>query len=283
MAELTPFAKHALAGLGLGVLSFIFLIGSQFGILSVIIAVTPVIWFFYKKSVIVKELEENYRIFLDDLKDLLQAGVNITEALEVEARSDYGALNIYVRRIAAQVKIGVPFEKAMNNTFGTIDSPTIRRIVLVISQTLRAGGNFMKVFTTSTAYVEKIERLQNERKARTFSVISNAYMMFIVFVLIVLGIQVFFAPLLENQPSIDLEGMGATSSLDASGSPLTGDKPKVDFSAHFFNLLLVQAIFTGPIIGKISENSVIAGLRHSVILLAVSVSLYIGATSLFGV
>jgi flagellar protein FlaJ len=273
------YLKFALLGVVASTVLFFLLAGTSLIIVPIIAFAGPLVLAYYLKNRAIKGLEDNFRVLLDDLRDLLQAGVNISDALQITARNDYGPLSVYVKRLAAKVKLGIPFEKAMQITFEEVRSQLIRKIITVINQTLRTGGNFMKVFTTSANYVEKIERLKNQRKSRTMSTLFNAYMMFYVFVMIIIAIQVYFVPLIANQPAINAASLlsGDISSMQADAP---ANKPKLDFSAHFLNLLIVQSIFAGPMIGKISENSLIAGLKHCLILLSTSVTAYLLATSM---
>lgn len=268
------YLKFALIGAGAFLVLFFLLAGTGLIIVPIIAFAGPLVLAYYLKNRAIKGLEDNFRVLLDDLRDLLQAGVNISDALQITARNDYGPLSVYVKRLAAKVKLGIPFEKAMQITFADVRSALIRKIITVINQTLRTGGNFMKVFTTSANYVEKIERLKNQRKSRTMSTLFNAYMMFYVFVMIIIAIQIYFVPLIENQPAINAASLlsGDISSMQASSPE---NKPKMDFSAHFLRLLIVQSIFAGPMIGKISENSLVAGLKHCLILLSTSVTAYL--------
>ncbi len=273
------YGKFALVGIAAGSISFMLFEGSNLMILSIVLFGGPLFFAYYMKNKVIKGMEDNFRILLDDLRDMLQAGVNISDALQIVARNDYGPLSVYVKRLAAKVKLGIPFEKAMQLTFGEIHSTLIRKIITVINQTLRSGGNFMKVFTTSANYVEKIERLKKQRKSRTMSTIFNAYIMFFVFVIIIIAIKIYFIPMLEEQPSINA-GTLFSGNFTAAVTASHEQKKKPDFSAHFMNLLIVQSLFAGPMIGKISENSLVAGIKHSLILLSISITIYLAATSM---
>jgi len=272
------YGKFFLVGLVAGLVSFYFLAGSDMVILSALLFGGPLMTAYYLKNRAIKGMEDNFRVFLDDLRDLLQAGVNISDALSNISRNDYGPLTVYVGRLAAKVKLGIPFEKAMLATFGEIRSVLIRKIITVISQTLRSGGNFMKVFTTSAQYVEKIERLKKQRNSRTMSTLFNAYIMFYVFVLIIIAMQIYFIPMIQDTPSISADLLSGDLSAISQASEI--EKPKINFSTHFLNLLIVQGFFAGPMIGKISENSMVAGLKHSLILLITSITVYWLATTL---
>jgi len=64
---------------------------------------------------------------------------------------------------------------------------------------------------------------------------------------------------------------------DSAGSGM-GD---VNFNKYFLYLILVQGVFAGPVIGKISEGNAIAGIKHSIVLISVSVPIYVIVSILF--
>jgi len=216
----------------------------------------------------IRSLESNLFIFLDDLKDLLQGGMNIVTAMEVISDHDYGALNEYIKRITAQVKIGVAFDVAIVTVFSEVDSPLFNKVANVISETMKYGGNLMKIFKALSNYVKLIDEMGEERRAKTFSTVFSSYFMFFIFIAIILTIQIVFLPMLKANE------MGVSS----RGGPSIAD---INFNAYFLYLLIIQAGFAGPIIGKISEGNAIAGIKHSIILLVVSIPIYVLISAIF--
>lgn len=257
-------AKGAVGSLILGV----FLIRTKlmvFTIFPVILAVGLASIIYTKK---IRSLEKNLFVFLDDLKDLLQGGMNIVTAMEIVVDHDYGALNEYIKKLTAQVKIGVGFEEALIEVFDKVDSPLFNKIANVISETVKYGGNLIKIFSAVSNYVKLIDEMGEERRSKTFSTIFSSYFMFFIFIAIILTIQIVFLPMLTS------------SDLNAVGGGGGGSLQDINFNAYFLYLLIIQAGFAGPIIGKISEGNAIAGIKHSIILLVVSIPIYV-LTSLF--
>ncbi|MDD4049513.1 MAG: type II secretion system F family protein [Candidatus ainarchaeum sp.] len=219
----------------------------------------------------IKSYERNLYVFLDDLKDLLQGGMNIVTAIEVASRHDYGHLNEPIKRIAAQIKIGVPFDVALNDVFGNIDSTVFAQITQIISETTKVGGNIIKIFASISDYVKTINDMVEERKSKTFSTVFSSYFMFFVFIAIILIIQIVFLPMLSGS-TVSLTGEGATNASSMSD---------VNFNKYFLYLIVIQGLFAGPTIGLISENNFVAGIRHSIILVGVSVPIYVIVSAIF--
>lgn len=219
----------------------------------------------------IKSYERNLYVFLDDLKDLLQGGMNIVTAIEVASRHDYGHLNEPIKRIAAQIKIGVPFDVALNEVFGNIDSQVFKQVTQIISETTKVGGNIIKIFTSISDYVKTINDMVEERKSKTFSTVFSSYFMFFVFIAIILIIQIIFLPMLSN----------STVSLTGESTSNASSMDNVNFNKYFLYLIVIQGLFAGPTIGLISENNFIAGIRHSIILVGVAVPLYVIVSAIF--
>lgn len=218
----------------------------------------------------IKSYEKNLYIFLDDLKDLLIGGMNIVTAIEVTTKHDYGALNHPIKKIAAQIKIGIPFDVALDDVFGNIDSKTFKQITQIISETTKIGGNVIKIFTSISDYVRSVNEMIDERKSKTFSTVFSSYFMFFVFIAIILIIQVVFLPMLT------------TSTLSLTGeSEMSGAMENINFNKYFLYLIVIQGLFAGPTIGLISENNFVAGIKHSIILIGISVPLYVIVSAIF--
>lgn len=218
----------------------------------------------------IKSYERNLYVFLDDLKDLLQGGMNIVTAIEVASRHDYGHLNEPIKRIAAQIKIGVPFDVALNEVFGNIDSQVFKQVTQIISETTKVGGNIIKIFSSISDYVKTINDMVEERKSKTFSTVFSSYFMFFVFIAIILIIQIVFLPMLSNS-TVSLTGESTT----------TSSMSDVNFNKYFLYLIVIQGLFAGPTIGLISENNFIAGIRHSIILIGIAVPIYVVVSAIF--
>ncbi len=274
--DLTPkqefFLKYCVRG---GIGSIILLV-ALFNTKFVIFAIFPILLAVGLAARIhaakMTSLERNLFIFLDDLKDLLQGGMNIVTAIEITTEHDYGALNEPLKRLAAQVKIGVPFDVALTEVFGKIDSPLFLQVAQIISETTKVGGNIIKVFASVSTYVRTVNDMIDERRSKTFSTVFSSYFMFFVFIAIILIIQIIFLPMLSSN------SMSMTGSSTVKETESLSD---VNFNRYFLYLIIIQGIFAGPVIGKISEGNSIAGIKHTVILISVSVPIYVVVSLLF--
>jgi len=151
-----------------------------------------------------------------------------------------------------------------------IGSPVVSRAISLISEAERAGGNIENILESVTGSVAQTQKLKKERQASVSNLVTQGYMIFFVFIIIMLVMEFKILPLVGNLQST--EGM----SLEVNS--MNPD----DFSKPLFMMLIVQSFFAGLVIGKISEGTIKAGIRHSFILLAVTLFVTTGARLLFG-
>jgi flagellar protein FlaJ len=104
-----------------------------------------------------------------------------------------------------------------------------------------------------------IDRLKQERILYLQSQITTGYVIFFVFLGVIIGLEKFLVPTLtQSQP---LGGIGGQT---ANLSDLAGQ-----FRDIFRNLILIQGLFAGLAVGKMAEGALIAGLKHSLLMMFV--------------
>ena len=88
----------------------------------------------------------------------------------------------------------------------------------------------------------------------------TGYIIFFVFLLVMIGLQKFLVPTLGDV------------SIGEITSPMEGIETQ--YNEMFRNLIIIQGLFAGLVIGKMAEASVVAGVKHSLVLLIVGVLVY---------
>ena len=69
--------------------------------------------------------------------------------------------------------------------------------------------------------------------------------------------------------------------LNPNGIP--GSKASdINFSTPLFFMLLVQSLFAGIVIGKVSEGTIFAGVKHSFILTSITLLVVTGTRAILG-
>ena len=172
--------------------------------------------------------------------------------------------------MANQILIGIPLSKALDTFSKDVGNKKISRSITLIGQAEKAGGDISEILEKVTESVSVSDRLKKERKASIQTLIVQGYIIFIVFILIVLLLQFKIVPMLSN-----ISGLGGSMGALSGGTQLStgtsgGDLNQNTIASSFLYLLMVQGLFCGLVIGKLSEGNIKSGIKHSIALMVLS-------------
>jgi len=239
-------------------------------VISLLVAVIPFMVSFMLGQSKQREREEKFLEFTRDLVETVRSGTPVGKGIMNLRKRNYGSLSPHVAKLANQLSVGLTLSEAFGTFARETNSKVISRAVGLISEAERAGGRIEVILESVSSSVNQVEKLRKERQAAVSNLVTQGYMIFFVFIIIMLVMEFKILPLVS-----DLEqGEGLSLSVNKLDAG--------DFSMPLFVMLLVQSFFAGLVIGKISEGSLWAGIRHSFVLLTVTLLVTTGARLLFG-
>ncbi len=236
---------------------------------GVITMFSPPLLVWYWEHRYVKALENNFIAFLRDFAEAIKGGMNIPLALRHVSRNDYGNLTPYVKKMAAQIEWGIPLHDILLKFSRKVDSPMIKRCVSSIVESHLYGGNIASVMEALGHTTLEIEKLRSERKAFMQGQVTTGYMIFFVFLGIIVGMEKFLLPSFVS----NIGGGGILGGVGLGGeaiAPVNAEEIVKQLRPVFAHLVMMQAIFSGLAIGKMSEGRLAGGVRHVFILLTIS-------------
>jgi len=220
----------------------------EFNFLNIIalimIFIGPVLYQYSKYSEN-KEIEQRFPDFLRDISENIKSGMNLTQAIKKTKNNDYGALSKYIEKIAIKLDWGIDLEQVLQE-FSKNKNISVKRTISSILEIYKGGGNIKKVFEAIANSIVEINKINKERYSTIYSQILTGYIVFFIFLGILVSLQKFLIP-----------------GLAIAGSDIES------FSVLFQQLILIQGFFSGLIIGKMSEGTLIAGLKHCLILIII--------------
>ena len=250
---------------------FFFIMG--FG---VIIGVAPFVLTVMQKTRESQEKEEMFLEFARNLVESVKTGTPISKSLVNLKKKPFGSLSPHVEKLANQISIGIPLTTALQIFADDVNNETVSRTIALIGQAERAGGNIGDILEAVAKAVNMTDKLKKERKSSISTLAVQGYIIFFVFIVIVLVMQFYIIPMISG-----IANVGTLGSAGVSVSGGTGISAS-DVSQAFLYLLLVQGLFSGLVIGKLSEGSIKAGIKHSFALVGFSFLIATIANVLFG-
>ena len=234
-----------------------------------LIAVIPPVLVFYNRYTQNKQVETQFTIFISDFTESIDSGMTLPMALKYCAGKDYGILTSHIKAISSQVDWGVPFREALRLFSNGIESLPVKRAITTIIETYKVGGKISDTLRAVGQSLMEISRIKAERSVSVQSQILTSYLIFFVFIFILVILQSFLIPALT--PSGNVAGLASMGS---------GAMPELFPPEMFMNFILVQGFFAGLATGKMAEGSIIAGFKHSIVLIVIGYSIFSVASQL---
>lgn len=212
-----------------------------------------------------KHIEEYFPIFLRDFVEASRGGLTLPHALRSVSKNDYKELTPLIKKLAARLEWGIPIDEALQTFAKESNSKMISRIVASVIEAQRYGGNVVETFQSLTNVTIEIDRLRKERAAYLQGQIATGYIIFFVFLGVIVAIEKFLLPGLNVSTPV-LSGIGTQTSQPVELTPF--------FRNIFRDIIIIQGIFAGLAVGKMSEGHVISGIKHSLFMVFIGMVIF---------
>jgi len=248
---------------------FWFLIG-----ISVVIIVMPFMATMVIQINREKEKNERFLEFTRNLAESVKTGTPIGQSIINMRTKNFGSLTQHIRKLANQISVGIPIGRSLQTFASDVESDTIKRAISLIREAESAGGQIENILDSVARSIYQIEKLRKERQAAIYNLVVQGYIIFFIFIGIMIVMQFKILPLTAG---ISIGSIGDLDS-DLPGE-IGGSTDPTELARPFLYLLIVQGIFTGFAVGKLSEGSMKAGVKHSFILAIASFLISTGANA----
>ena len=230
-------------------------------LVGAIVIAMPLIVIKYFENKKVKEMERNFPVFLQDFVESVRGGMTLPRAFKTISVNQYGALTPLVRKISAQLDWGIPVETVLLHFSKSTKSKLISRIVSTVMESHKFGGKLIETFEALSGTAIEVERLRAERRLFLNSQVITGYIIFFVFLAVIIGLEKYLVPSLGQVSSQSL------TQVSAGGPAISQANLSKEYSEIFRNLILLQGLFAGLTVGKMSEGAVVSGIKHSVFMM----------------
>ena len=211
----------------------------------------------HKKYSDIKKLESLFPKYLHDVSSNLSAGMTLSQAVKSTDSNEYGPLTHFVRDISTKLSWGVSFEKSLMDFSDKIGSLPMKRNIRTIVESYHSGGKISIILESVSQSLTELEKIKKERAASVYSQTINGYMIYIIFLGIMVGLSHVLVPVFQTGASGEASGLTEV------------------LKNLFRDLTVVQGLFAGIAIGKMSEGTLIGGVKHSIVFVVFAYSLFL--------
>jgi flagellar protein FlaJ len=204
--------------------------------------------------------------FLERMAGINQVGITVVQAISIMVNTNLGLLSYEIRRIKRDLDWGANFTEALVRFEERISTPSIARTVTLITRASEMSGQIGEVLAIASSDAKMSEVLKKERRAEMFIYTAIVYLSFFVFMFVVAILATQFLPVLAHITNNGISANGAFAGISSI--------PVISFNRLLFHACLIQAFFSGLIAGQMSESSIAAGVKHSCILLVITLIVF---------
>ena len=202
-----------------------------------------------------RKKEELYTEFLFKLSELMRGGLDPIKAVKELSKTDLGVLTPHIRVAATSMTFGKSFEEAMKAMSASLHSELITRYTMLVVQASYSGGSVADLILKASEDMRSIISIEREKEGNLHQYVMIFYFAQAIIIFIVYILTTSLLPFVQQ--------LGATNMFGKT------DIGNIDFARGFFHMIILNSLFGGLIIGKISEGEARYGLKHVVVLVAV--------------
>jgi flagellar protein FlaJ len=209
----------------------------------------------------IRQVEGAIPRLLRDVAEAVRSGVMLPQAVEQAAQKGYGPLSKEFERVIGQFVLGASWREAVMSLTKRVKSASAMRLATILVEANQSGGRTSDVLDMSVELFSSLHQYKEEQLNNMKPYLYAIYASIVVFLIIsVVVVTQFLAPL--------------SSSIETSMS-MRGNSVTVLDINYYISILfwasIVEALFGGLIAGKIGDRVYLAGLRHSILLMIMSI------------
>jgi archaeal flagellar protein FlaJ len=202
----------------------------------------------------VRNIESHLPDFLRELSDMKDIGITLHEAIQRISGAKLGVLSSELSVASRDIESGAYVNSALVKMEERIGLVSVKRAISLLVRASEITTNLKQIFIIAITDFEYYLRLKRER--------SNTTIIYVMIIYLSFGIYLYTAYQL-NVPFLDaFRGMDVT--VDMAGN-----------LSDMFRIGIILATFSGIMAGQFSSNSILAGFKHSIVLLAATIAMFV--------
>lgn len=220
--------------------------------ITLFIATMPPAIVHYRLTRRKQQIERGLANFLRDLTEIRKTGLAPEKCIESLAKRNYGEFSKELQKIAAQLSWGIPLRQVFTDFMKRTKSWLAQLVIFLLVEAVDVGGGTIGMIESLTRFNNMTQEVEKEKRMN-----ARPYMI----------IPYFAAIMLMATTLLTLIFVGKTVSLAQEGAT------RFDLAAIstiFTVSVIVHVFMIGLVAGKISEESVAAGFKHSALLVIIT-------------
>ncbi|MFA4859736.1 type II secretion system F family protein [Methanoregula sp.] len=202
----------------------------------------------------VNNIEKNIPEFLRELSDMKDIGLTLPDAISRISSAKLGILSSELSHVSRDVGTGAYVNFALVRMEERIGLISVKRAISLLVKASEITSNLSQIILIAITDFEHYLRMKRER--------SNTAIVYVMIIYLSFGIYLYTAyqlngPFMSSFTTYNLNFNLARNITD------------------MFGIGIILGLFSGIMAGQFSSNSILAGFKHSIVLLAATVAMFV--------
>lgn len=203
---------------------------------------------------------------LNVLSSANRMGIPFDRSLDILTRYTGGTLSQELRITRNDVYWSNDLNRSLLGMANRVRVPQLSRTLKLIADGARSSGDLARVLAIAASDARDRQRLSKKRSDEMSVYLAVVMIGFLVYLMVIVLLDIGYLRPIEE---LTAEGAGDIS------SPVTlADLPTETYRMLMFHSVLIQAIGTGLIAGKLSDDSVLSGLKYAIGLIVLTLIVF---------
>jgi flagellar protein FlaJ len=202
----------------------------------------------------VHNIEAHIPEFLRELSDMKDIGLTLPDAIQRIASAKLGLLSSELTHVSRDVGTGAYINFALVRMEERIGLISVKRAISLLVKANEITSDLSQIFLIAIADFEHYLKMKRER--------SNTAIVYVMIIYLSFGIYLYTAYQLNGPFMSSFMAYNINFNLAQNVNDM-------------FRIGIILGLFSGIMAGQFSSNSILAGFKHSIVLLAATVAMFV--------
>ncbi|HJJ95790.1 MAG TPA: type II secretion system F family protein [Methanocorpusculum sp.] len=218
------------------------------------VAVLPLAVAYEIRNRYVKSVEKQLPEVLREISDMRDVGMTLQGAINMISGHKRGVLSTEIRMVSEEVKYGASLSSALVRMEERVGLTTVKRAISLLVRASEVTDYIREILAIAIADLEHYLKMKNKR--------CNVSFVYLAIIYLSVGIFLFAAY------EMNVAFINSFSSFNMAIN--TGNSAE-----QMFIIGIILAFFSGIMAGQLSANTILSGLKHSIVMLAMTIVTFV--------
>jgi flagellar protein FlaJ len=237
-----------------------------YGVIPFLVMTVPLTLFYEAERRREQRISSRFPDTLNILSSANQMGIRLVDALDLVSRWSEGTLADELRKVRNDITWNHDVEGALLSFADRLRVPQVTRTMKLIAKGSRSSSDLSEIISIAAEDTRNRYQIEQNRRQEMSAYTAIVAIGFLVYLAVIVLLDTSY---LQPIGQMATDAQGNTDLLTVSTVPVD------QYRTIFFHSALIQGAGSGLLAGKLAENDILAGLKYSIVLVAVALAVFI--------